>query len=294
MKFRKIIAAIASAVAITLSSASAHGSEIVVGGKNFTEQLLLSEMTVQLLASNGYGVRKMDGMGSTVVRKAIENAQVHVYWEYVGTALINYNKIKERMSAADAFAKVKELDAKKGIVWLNPSSANNTYALAVRASDDKGLDTLSDMAAAYNSGANLKMAGSTEFPKRPDGLLGLQKAYDFKAGRANVLSMEPGLIYQALKEGEVDIGSVFSTDGRIAAFDLKVLKDGKGFFPNYALAPNIRQEVLEANPKVGALLNRISESLDDSTMRRLNAMVDVDRKTIGDVARMFLQEKGLI
>src|SRR5690606_33797008 len=122
------------------------------GGKNFTEQLLLAEMTGQLLEAKGFDVDKRDGMGSQIVRDAQVNGQVDVYWEYTGTSLVTYNKIDERLSADETYAKVKELDAAAGLTWLEPSDANNTYALAVRASDEKtdSLKTLSDLAKAYD------------------------------------------------------------------------------------------------------------------------------------------------
>ncbi len=292
--FRKKITSLTVACIIGLSALTAQAAEISVGGKNFTEQLLLAEMTYQLLGKEGFGVKKIDGMGTTVLRKAQENGQVDIYWEYTGTSLVTFNKIMEPMDADSTYAKVKELDARKGIVWLNASAANNTYALAVRNSDTKGLNTLSDLAAAYNDGKALKMGVNAEFPKRPDGLPGLQKHYDFKVGRPNLAAMQSGLIYTALKEGQVDVGLVFATDGRIAAFNFRVLKDDKDYFPTYALAPTVRKEVLNANPKLADALNKMAAKLDGATMRRLNGLVAVDKKTVEDVATMFLKEHGLI
>lgn len=283
----------AFAAALSLPVAAAADS-IKVGGKNFTEQLLMAEMTSALLEAKGFDVDKLDGMGTSVLRSAMENGQVDVYWEYTGTSLVTFNKIKDRMTADETYAKVKELDAGVGITWLDASAANNTYALAVRTADDKGLSSLSDLAAAYNGDANPKMGVNIEFPKRVDGLPGLQKEYEFKAGRANLAPMESGLVYEALKEGKVDVGLVFATDGRIAAFGFKVLEDDRGYFPNYALAPTIRTEVLEANPEIGGVLNSLSAVLSDSIMQGLNAQVDVEKKTIEDVAAEFLKAQGLI
>ena len=292
--FRKKIAILTVACHIGLAGLAAQAAEISVGGKNFTEQLLLAEITHQLLGKEGFDTRKVDGMGTTVLRKAQENGQVDVYWEYTGTSLVTFNKITEPMDADATYAKVKELDAGKGIVWLTASTVNNTYALAVRNSDTKGLNTLSDLSAAYNDGKALKMGVNAEFPKRPDGLPGLQKHYDFKVGRPNLAAMQSGLIYTALKEGEVDVGLVFATDGRIAAFDFKVLKDDKEYFPTYALAPTVRKDVLDAAPKLADVLNKMASRLDDATMRRLNGLVAVDKKTVEEVATMFLKEQGLI
>ncbi len=293
---KRIAKILAGALAGIGLAASAHAATIVVGGKNFTEQLLLAEMTAQLLKAKGFEVDKRDGMGSQVVRDAQVNGQVDVYWEYTGTSLVTYNKVKERMNAVDTYKKVKELDAKKGLTWLEPSAANNTYALAVRASDAKtdALKTLSDMAKAYNDKKGLIMAVNAEFPKRPDGLPGLQKAYGFKTTRADLKAMDSGLTYQALKEDQVDLALVFATDGRIKAFNFRVLEDDKGFFPNYALAPVVRTKTLDANPKLAEPLNALSAKLNDKVLQRLNAEVDVEKKPVEAVATAFLKSAGLI
>ena len=286
----------AGALAGMLMAGNGQAAEIVVGGKNFTEQFLLAEMTAQLLAAKGFDVTKRDGMGSQVVRDAQVNGQIDVYWEYTGTSLVTYNKVEERMDAEATYNKVKELDAEQGLTWLDPSAANNTYALAVRASDDKTdpIKSLSDLAKAYKDGTSLLMAVNAEFPQRPDGLPGLEAAYGFETGRANTRPMDSGLTYQALQQDQVDIALVFATDGRIQAFDFRVLEDDKGFFPNYALAPVVRTETLEANPAIAEPLNALSAKLDDATMQRLNAEVDVDKREIEAVAGDFLKKNGLI
>ena len=130
--------------------------------------------------------------------------------------------------------------------------------------------------------------------KREDGLLGLQKTYDFEAGRANVKPMEVGLVYNALSNGDVDAAVVGATDGRIAAMQLIVLQDDKNFFPNYALAPVIRQDTLEQHPDLKEILESLSGRLDDPTMQRLNGEVDVQKKSIEEVARGYLEEQGLL
>jgi osmoprotectant transport system substrate-binding protein len=275
---------------------SAMAQTIVVGGKDFTEQLLLTEITAQLLEANGFTVDRRNGMGSQVVRDAQVNGQVDLYWEYTGTSLVTYNHVEEQLDAAETYARVKELDAAVGLTWLDPSAANNTYALAVQAENERtdGIRTLSDLAAAYNDGAGLVMAVNAEFPQRPDGLPGLEEAYGFTTTRADLRPMESGLTYQALNEGQVDIALVFATDGRIEAFNFRVLGDDRGFFPNYAIAPVVRTETLEANPSLSDPLNAMSAAIDDSVMQGLNAEVDVQRKSIEEVAAAFLSETGLI
>jgi osmoprotectant transport system substrate-binding protein len=286
--------AVSILTAAALMAGAAQATEIKIGGKNFTEQLLMTEITAQLLAAKGYDAVRLGGMGTSVVRSALENGQVDVYWEYTGTSLITFHKIEERMNPEKTYETVRDLDAKVGITWLAPSKANSTYAIAVRTSDDKGLTTFSDFAAAYNAETPLKFGVNSEFPKREDGLLGLQETYNFKVGRENLVPMETGLIYTALKEEKLDVGLVFALDGRIAAFDFKVLEDDLGFFPNYALTPNIRTEVLEANPEVGELLTSLSAIFTDENVRALCARVDVDKVTVEDTATEFLTAQGLI
>jgi len=295
MKISRILASLAGASLLALV-ATASAQTIVVGGKNFTEQQLMSQMTAQLLKAKGFNVDVKAGMGSAVVRQAQESGQIDVYWEYTGTSLITYNKINERMSAADTYKKVKELDAAKGLVWLNPSKANNTYGLAMNQDDAKkqGIVSISDLAAKLKGGAKLTFASNAEFYARPDGLKPLEQAYGFEFPRDDIKRMDTGLVYQALKERQVDVGLVFATDGRIPAFHFVMLKDDKNFFPNYALTPVVRKQVLDANPKLADLLNALSAKLDDATMARLNASVDVDKKTVEDVAATFLNEQGLV
>ncbi len=281
---KRITRALVGAVAVLGMAASAHAATIVVGGKNFTEQLLLAEMTAQLLKANGFTVDKRDGMGSQVVRDAQVNGQVDVYWEYTGTSLVTYNKMDSAgLNAQQTYDKVKELDAKVGLTWLNPSAANDTYGLAVQASNPKtdGLKTLSDLATAYNDKKGLVMAVNAEFPKRPDGLPGLEKAYGFSTTRADLKAMDSGLTYQALKNGQVDIALVFTTDGRIKAFDFRVLRDDKEFFPNYAIVPVVRTATLDANPGLAKPLNELSAKLTDAghaaPQRRGRRRQEVDR-----------------
>lgn len=281
-----------ASIAFGLQTAQA----ITVGGKNYTEQQLMAEMTTQLLRAKGIEAIKKAGMGSAVLRAAQENGQIDLYWELTGTSLITFNKVTDKLNADETYKKVRDLDAAKGLIWLNPSKANNTYALVMRRndSDDKGIKTLSDLARVVKGGANLSFASNIEFAARPDGLKPMEVAYGFEFPRANVRRMDSGLTYQALKEKQVDIALAFATDGRIPAFDFVVLRDDKGFFPFYNLTPVIRKDTMDANPKIVPLLNALSAKLDDATMARLNASVDLDKKSIEEVASKFLKDAGLL
>jgi osmoprotectant transport system substrate-binding protein len=285
-----------SGLALAGAMTTAAADDIVIGGKNFTEQQILASMTGQYLEALGYDIDTRSGMGSAVLRQAQENGQVDLYWEYTGTSLINYNEVSEQLDPDETYERVKELDAEKGLVWLAPSDANNTYALAMRADDaeERGIASLSDLAAAVNDGESLSFALNAEFYSRDDGWRPLLEAYDFRVGRADVNRMDSGLVYQALRDGEVEVGLVFATDGRIPAFDFHVLEDDQAFFPAYALTPVVREETLEEFPELEEEMNALSDLLDDETMAELNASVDVDKEGIEDVAEAFLEEHDLL
>ncbi len=225
-----LLAAIAFAAACATGGAVAQ--TIVVGGKAFTEQQIMTAMTVALLKAKGFSPERKAGMGSAAVRAALENGQIDVYWEYTGTGLGVFNKITDKFaSSEEAYRRIKEVDAPKGIVWLNMSAVNNTYGFAMNRDDaqKRGIVTMSDLAKAVNSGAKLTFGSNAEFYARPDGLPGWQKAYGFEFDRDNVKRMDTGLVYAALKDRQVDTGVVFATDGRIPAFNFVVLKDDKNY-----------------------------------------------------------------
>ena len=281
------------AAALTLSAAA---QTIVVGGKAFTEQQIMTAMTVELLKARGFSPKREAGMGSAAVRAALENGQVDVYWEYTGTGLGVFNKITDKFaSAEDTYKRIKEVDAAKGLVWLNPSQVNNTYGFAMNRDQAQKLNivTVSDLAKAVKGGAKLTFASNADFYARPDGLPGWQTAYGFEFDRDNVKRMDTGLVYSALKDRQVDVGVVFATDGRIPAFNFVVLKDDKHYAPWYNLTPVVRKEILDKYPKIAEPLNALAAKLNDETMAKLNASVDVDKKTVEEVASGFLKSNGL-
>ena len=275
---------------------SATAQTLKVGGKNFTEQLLMAELTSQLLKAKGYDVATRTGLASSGIRREQEAGLVDIYWEYTGTSLRIFNNVSERLAPQEAYRRVKDLDAKKGLVWLNPSRVNNTYALAMRESDAraKGISSISDLAATVRKGASFRLACTTEFFIRSDGLMPLQSAYGFEFAQGNVVRMDANSVYDILRNSGVDVGLVFATDGRVAAFDLRILRDDRGFFPSYLLTPVVRKTSLDRDPDLATYLNALSERLDDATIGNLNAMIDVQKKPVGEVASSFLRASGLI
>ena len=276
---------------------SAAAQTIVVGGKAFTEQQIMTAMTVALLKAKGFTPDRKAGMGSAAVRSALENGQIDVYWEYTGTGLTVFNKINDKFATPEeAYKRIKEVDGAKGIVWLNMSRANNTYGFAMNKDQAAklGIVTMSDFAKAIKGGAKLTFASNAEFYARPDGLPGWQTAYGFEFERDNVKRMDTGLTYSALKDRQVDSAVVFATDGRIPAFNFVVLKDDKNYAPPYNMTPVIRKEILDKNPKIADALNALAAKLDNETMGKLNASVDVDKKTPEEVAEQYLKANGMI
>jgi osmoprotectant transport system substrate-binding protein len=293
--FRSMLLTLAAAL---LCGAPIAGAQtVVVGGKAFTEQQIMTAMTVELLKAKGFNPERKAGMGSAAVRAALENGQVDVYWEYTGTGLSVFNKINDKFATPEeAYKRIKEVDAAKGLVWLNMSQVNNTYGFAMNADQAQkmGIVTMSDLAKAVKGGAKLTFASNAEFYARPDGLPGWQNAYGFEFDRDNVKRMDTGLVYAALKDRQVDTGVVFATDGRIPAFKFVVLKDDKNYAAPYNMTPVVRKEILDKNPKIADALNALSAKLNNENMARLNASVDVDKKTPEEVADQFLKANGLV
>ena len=276
---------------------AALAQTLVVGGKHFTEQVLMAEMTSQLLTSKGLRVETRSGFDTTSLRKAQETGVVDLYWEYTGTSLREFNKVTEKLSPAETYARVKQLDMQKGLVWLPPSRVNNTYALAMRRADalDRRITTISDLAATVLRGERLTFVSGREFYDRSDGLGPLQQAYGFQFGREHVVRLDPDRVYQVLRDLKlIDVGAVFATDGRISAYDLLVLKDDKQFFPNYTMAPVVRKQSLERHPNLAAYLGSLAAVLDNETMARLNGLIDVKGNQITEVASDFLRSCGLL
>ncbi|KXK71195.1 glycine/betaine ABC transporter substrate-binding protein [Pseudomonas monteilii] len=267
-----------------------------IGARVFTEQTVLAEITAQYLRANGFDVRVTSGLGSNIARQAQETGQLDLMWEYTGVSLVSYNHIDERMPSAEAtYAKVKALDAKKDLIWLTPSKFSNTYALGLPkqvAEAYPQINSISDLNQVLRdeSHRNHLVALDTEFANRPDGLVGLKAMYDLQVGRANIRQMDAGLVYTAMHNNQVFAGLVYTTDGRLNAFNLKLLEDDKHYFPDYTAAPVVRKQVLDANPQLAGLLKPLAEQLDDETMRQLNAKVDVEHQNPTTVAAAFLRD----
>ena len=271
---------------------------IRIGARVFTEQTLLAEITSQYLRTKGYEVQVTGGLGSNLARSAHESGQLDMLWEYTGVSLVAYNHVTENLDSEQSYARVKELDAKKGLIWLTPSKFSNTYALALPknvADQYPQINSISDLNRVLRQEAktNNLVALDTEFANRSDGLDGMVKLYDMNLTRKNIRQMDAGLVYTALRNGQVFAGLVYTTDGRLNAFKLKLLEDDKHYFPDYTAAPVVRQAYLDAHPQLAEQLKPLAQLFDDNTMRELNARVDVDHQSPSSVAADFLRQHPL-
>ena len=274
------------------------GEEYTVGSKEFTEQLILGQITLQALEATGATVNDQIGLAGTVAaRKALESGEIDMYWEYTGTGWITHlgktDPIPDRQKQFEAVAK-EDLE-KNDIEWLAPPSpANNTYSLAVRseAYDKIGVKKLSDFKQLIEEKPEeATICVGTEFATRDDGLPGLEKAYGFQFPSENVVKIDEGQIYQETDKGNrCNFGEVFATDGRIANLDLELVEDDKKFFPIYNPALNVRKEAMD--PKIEKLFAPISEKLDTQTLQKLNAQVDVEGQLPEEVAEQWLSDNG--
>lgn len=267
--------------------------KIIVGSKNFTEQLIVGHMVGLLMEDAGYPVEYQLRLGgSGLVHEALVNGDVNVYVEYTGTGLTVMLKEDPISDPDEVYEKVKaDYKEKWDLVWLEPWGFNNTYTVTMRQTDaaEMGVDTISDL---KDKAGEMVFGATQEFIPREDGLAGLQEIYGFEFKEAK--GMDEGLMYGALKDGKVDAISGFATDGRIPAFDFINLVDDLAYFPPYYAAPVVRGDLLEKAPEVETVLNKLAQKVDDTIMARLNYEVDGDKKDPAAVAEEFLRENGFI
>jgi len=280
----------------TIGTFALAKKEITVGAKNFTEQYVLGNMISILLENSGFEVTEKFGTASGITREGLTSGQTDLYAEYTGTASLVYLKHEEVITdPVKLYNKVKKEDLEKnGIVWLDRSGINNTYAIALTKEQVAEIGaTLSDLAKYVNENHDLIWGIDHEFAERVDGLPGLAEHYGMNINKENIKTMDPGLTYEALDRGQTDITMVFATDGKIKKYGLQVLKDDQQFFPVYNICVNVREEVLNKYPEIREILKPISE-LDDVTMTELNYQVDATGLPAKLVAKNFLKEKGYI
>lgn len=289
-----ILSTIAAAVMVASAVRPAAAEPIKVGSKNFTEQYILAEMYAALLEKAGFQVERKINLGGTLIaHQALTTGQIDLYPEYTGTALSSVVKGTMSTDPDKVYNEVKDFYAKNyNLTWLKPTGINNGYVIVVRkeTADTNNLKSLSDLSKVANT---LVFGGGAEFPDRADGLPGLKRVYNAEFKEFKQFA-KLGLRYDALSQKDIDVANGAATDWQIGAQGLTALDDDKGLFPPYYVAPVVRQQVLDANPKLKDVLESLGSHLDNATMRVLNAKVETDHEEPKDVAEAFLKEKGLL
>ncbi|WP_030679470.1 glycine betaine ABC transporter substrate-binding protein [Streptomyces rimosus] len=276
------------------------GAELTVTSKEFTENIILGQiMGLAFKAAGATVVDKTNIQGTIGAREAVKSGTADGMYEYTGTGWITHlGHEKPIVDPQKQWEAVRDGDRANGVEWLPQSKLNNTYALALNPEHHKqlGTETLSDVAelSHKNPGA-VTLCAEAEFSARNDGLPGMAKAYGMDIPAGNIKKMTSGVVYTQAAEGRAcTFGEVYTTDGRIKAMGLHVLKDDKHFFPNYNAAPEMNAATMKKYPQIADILAPITKALDNAVAQSLNAKVDVDGQDPHEVAKNWMIEKGFI
>ncbi|EAZ91077.1 glycine betaine ABC transporter substrate-binding protein [Crocosphaera chwakensis] len=268
--------------------------QIIIGSKNFTEQIVLGEMVAQQIENNSdLKVDRRFNLGGTFIcHEAVKAQEIDGYIEYTGTA---FTAILERKPISDpnlVYQKVKDVYNQEYQLEVMPSLGfENTYAILIREEDAKqyNIKTISDVAQ-YTP--EWTAGFSYEFLAREDGYPGLSKTYNLQFAQ-QPKTMELGLMYRALAENNVDLVAGNSTDGLISVLNLEMLEDNKNYFPPYEAVPVFNQETLKEYPNLSNIIQQLSGQISSEEMQQLNYLVDHERQSVNKVVEDFLREKNL-
>jgi osmoprotectant transport system substrate-binding protein len=272
-----------------------HSDRIVIGSKNFTEQLILGEMFAQVIEARTHlpVERRFYLAGTFICQQAILAGRIDIYPEYTGTALTAVLKEPPGGDKQEVHRRVKRgYESRFGLAIGPALGFDDTFAMVIRGEDARRLQlkTLSQ-AAAFTP--QWRAGFGYEFMERPDGYKGLVATYGLRFAEAPRI-MDLGLITRALKERQVDLIAGNNTDGLIPALDLFVLEDDRHYFPPYEAVAVMRGEMLKRHPEVEAALSELAGAISDEDMRRLNYAVDGQHRDAAEVVREFLRERKLI
>ena len=271
-------------------------TEVIIGSKIFTENILLAEM-LSLLLEEKYNfkvIRKFNLGGTKLVFDSLINKEIDIYPEYTGTGYTMILKMSGETHPKKTYKIVKrEFLDQFSLVWSLPLGFENTYALAVRNSDSrfKKINNISQLKEKTNM---LNIGMGHEFMERKDGYSNFIKKYQLNFQKDKTWTMNQGLMYSALKNKKMDIIMAYSTDGRIEAFNLKTLKDDKHFFPAYEVAYLTREEFLKYYPRIKKAFKELEGNITEKEMIFLNSQVDQLKYDLSQTARNFLIEKNLL
>jgi osmoprotectant transport system permease protein len=283
------------ATAVLLLSTPLHAADrVVVGSKNFEESRMLAEMFAQLLESRTHlqVERRLGLAGTQVCFEALKSGAIDVYPEYSGTGLVSILGEKAQGGPDQTLNRVRaEFLQRWNLWWLAPLGFENSWEIAVprELAEREHLETISDLARVAK---RLHGGFGHEFVGRDDGLLGLQKVYGLQFG--SVDHLQQAIQYQAAKQRTIDALDVYSTDGRLILYNLKVLRDDRHFFPPYEAAALVRGETLKKHPEVGAILGLLAGSLSEDAMRAFNLRLQEGHESEVVVARDALRAIGLV
>jgi osmoprotectant transport system permease protein len=263
---------------------------IVIGAKTFTEQYILADILAgQISRATGAPTRIVSSLGSTVAFDALGSGQIDAYVEYSGTIWATLMKRDDVLDRDTVLREVGDwLQTQHGIALVAALGFENSYALAMRGSEARRLD-ISDLSQLAPTAPRLTIGGDYEFFARPE-WRAIQSAYGLAFKDQRIL--DTSLMYQAAAQGEVDVISAFSTDGRIAGFDLTVLADDRHAIPPYDAIILAGPALARDHPAALAALRNLAGSIDAPRMRAMNAEVDHDHVTPEAVAAQFLGAAG--
>jgi glycine betaine/choline ABC-type transport system substrate-binding protein len=274
------------------ATASSGRPTVVVGSKNFTEQVLLGEILAAHLETRGFSVdRRLNLGGTALCHEGVRTGRLDVYVEYTGTALTDILKQPPSSDRAAVLATVREGYARLGLQVGDPLGFDNTFAIVMRkeTAERLGISRLSDL---RPHAAGLRVGLFGEFLERKDGMTGLLAAYDLRFG-PKPREMDLGLLYSALAEDQVDVVVGSATDGLIGALGLVVLADDRRYFPPYEAVSVAPAASAEGKPGLAEALAALEGRIDAAAMRGLNYEVDGRHRDPAAVAREFVAGLGL-
>ncbi len=275
-----------------VSACNSGGDRIVVGTKNFTEQVILGEILAQQIENKtSLKVDRRFNLGGTIIcQQGMLSGDLDIYPEYTGTAYTTILKFPAIGDAKKVTEQLKqEYPQRFKLEWTAPFGFNNSFAMVIRGDDARkyNVQTLSQ-AAKYTP--QWRAGFGFEFLNREDGFPGLSKTYNLKFADAPKV-MDLGLLYRALTDKQVDLVAGNTTDGLIPTLDLVVLKDDRQYFPPYEAAPIVRQDTLRKHPQLKQVLDQLGNTISEKKMQELNYRVDGKKEDVKQVVREFLQSK---
>lgn len=296
---------LAGLVGLLLALSGARAAPVVVASKLDTEGGVLGSIILQVLKAHGIPTTDRTQLGATaIVRQALIEGQIDIYPEYTGNAAFFFGQqslpVWKDPEAAYETARALDLRA-NNLVWLTPASANNTWAIAVRAdiAQAHGLKTMTDFGRYVAGGGPIKLAASSEFVSAPAALPAFGRTYGFALKPEQLVILAGGdtaatIAAAARGTSGTSAAMVFGTDGSLAAAKLVALDDDRRVQPVYQPAPVVRAEVLRAHPEIAAILDPVFRRLDLGTLRELNGRVQLGGEPASSVAADFLQRNGFV